>query len=225
MFQFSRVEAILHDARHFDQSRGHHGAAGFGGAEKRFFVHLLGLVRVPNENQLDALVAAGKKHMEQHEKTLRQILHMLGHRTRDIHKTEHDGLRDGFWKTLKATIPQIDRIEICDAHSSLALERQASFRQSLGVCSLRSAAAASSSSSRLIFWLRGLPSQCAARETFPSFVPEEDWPGLRPSFVPHAGCLDLHADQTPLGKVGQFQIIQKNAEKFLTREHETNVSA
>ena len=65
-----------------------------------------------DENKFDACIAASQEHMQQHEETLRQILHVRGHRTGDVHQAEHDGLRDRSRETLEATITQIDGIEV-----------------------------------------------------------------------------------------------------------------
>jgi len=79
-------------------------------------------VRVPDEHHLDMAVTAGEEKMKEHEEALRQILHVLGHRARDIHQAEHHRLRDGLRIAFEPTISQIDRIDIGNP-SRLAVER------------------------------------------------------------------------------------------------------
>ena len=80
-----------------------------GERKKVFLVHLLGRVRVADEDDLDPLVLPCQEDIEQHVEALGEVLHVLGHRAGDIHQAEHHRLGHRLRLVLEAAIADVDR--------------------------------------------------------------------------------------------------------------------
>ena len=80
---------LLDDAAHLFQRRGNHRAAALRAVEEGLLVHLLGLMRVADEDDVGAGVASLQEEVQQHEKALGKILLAFAHRARHVHETKH----------------------------------------------------------------------------------------------------------------------------------------
>jgi hypothetical protein len=76
---FAAGIALVDDAAHFLQRGGDDRAAALRAVEEGFLVHLLRFVRVADEDDFRAVVAALQEKMEKHEEPLGQILLALAH--------------------------------------------------------------------------------------------------------------------------------------------------
>ena len=86
--------------------------------EESLLVNLLGMIGMPNENNFHAAITPRQKYIEQHVESLREIFHMLRHRTRYVHKAEHHRLRHGPRFFFVSAIADVDRIDKRDALGS-----------------------------------------------------------------------------------------------------------
>ena len=80
--------------------------------EKGLFVHLLGPIVVAHKDDLHVAILAREENVEQHVKALRQILHVLRHRTRHVHKAEHNRACDRPRHVLVSAIADIKGINV-----------------------------------------------------------------------------------------------------------------
>lgn len=103
--------ALPDDAQHLLQRGGNDRAAALLAVEEGILVDLAGLVGVPDEHDVNPLIAALEEEVQQHEKTLGEVLLPLPHRSRDIHEAEHDRTRIGQrlrLETIEADVHGID---------------------------------------------------------------------------------------------------------------------
>ena len=125
--------------------------------EEGLLVDLFGPVGMPDEDDLDVAIAPLQEHVEQHVEALGEILHVLGHRARDVHQAEHDRLRHRLRHRFEAAIADVDRI---DERNALDLRLQ---RLDLGQEFDTSRLAASSSSASSAASTSGLGRRSATR--------------------------------------------------------------
>src|SRR5690606_24479787 len=104
-------KALPDDPPHLFQGRGDHGAACLSAIEEGVLIHLLCVVGMADEDDFHMPIAALDEKIEEHEKALREILHLLRHGAGDVHQAEHDCLRDGFRHCFEAIEADVDRVE------------------------------------------------------------------------------------------------------------------
>src|SRR6185437_14077838 len=107
--------AGAHDPHHLFERGRDDRATRLSAMEEGFFVHLLRIAGMADEDDVDLLVAPRQEDMQQQEEALGEILHRFGHRARHVHKAEHDRLRVWLWHPVKAVVADIDGVDEADA--------------------------------------------------------------------------------------------------------------
>ncbi len=213
-----RTVARRDDLPHRLERARHQRAARCRAAEEGLLVHLLGLVGVADEHDLDMAVAAREKDVEQHVEPLGEVLHVLGHRSGHVHQAEHDRLRYRLGHVLEAPIADVDRVDI---GNPLELGRhRLGGGTELGALLL--VLALGDLGRNLVDHLgartaqRYAPLQCQ-----PHGAVDRDvrW-RARDRVAGATRRLVFGLGQAALGEIGQFEIVEEDIEEFLAGEDE-----
>ena len=82
----------------------------FQGVKEVVLVDFARLVGVPDEDEVDPVVAPAEKEVQQREEALRQVLLALAHRGGDVHQAEHHRPCIGLRLRLEVGVPDIERV-------------------------------------------------------------------------------------------------------------------
>src|SRR5665213_3659809 len=118
------TETFRNDALHFLKRGGDHCAAGFRAVEERVLVHLLRQMSMADEHDLDVLVTTLQEEVQQHVKPFGKVLHVLGHRTGDVHQAEHHRLGDRLGMRLEPLVAHVKRVDVGDQAGAAKLALQ-----------------------------------------------------------------------------------------------------
>src|SRR5205823_14304111 len=213
-----RAEPRPHDIVHRLQRARHQRAAGSRSVKERLLVDLFGPVGMPDENDLDVTIAPLQEYVEQHIEALGEILHMLGHRTRDVHQAEHDGLRHRLRHRLETPVADVDRI---DERNAAYLGLQGfDLGHEFGAARLVAAILKLRLERRQR--LRPRPPQRDATRQGATYRSADGNVGGRAGrrVARTANALAFDLGQLSLGEIGQFQVVQEQVNKLVATENE-----
>src|SRR6185437_10026909 len=80
--------------------------------EECIFIHFHCFMRMTNEDNLNIFVLALEEDIEQDVKSFCKVFHVLSHRARHIHQTEHYGLSDWLWMFDRVVKTKIGFVQI-----------------------------------------------------------------------------------------------------------------
>jgi hypothetical protein len=210
---------------HQCQRARHDGAAGLARVEELLLVDLLGAGVVADEDHLGALVVALQEQIEQQKEALGDLLHVLVHRTGDIHQAEHHRLGAGlrlFGVEVVAQVVAVEKRNLLQPRLQLG-DLLVQFTDApLEQGGLRRA---QQRLTRVEQLLQLCPQWCADGD-----APRQrrahrahDVELGRTAIADHAGPAQLEAvdpGQMAFDQIGQRQILEQEFEKLIARDRE-----